>query len=250
MTKGAVKGPRKPVARLHPFGDPENALQLDWAEFMPPTLNYIFGNPPFVGKRYQATEQKADLAQVCSGIHGAGLLDYVACWYVKAARFITAETVDRAMPGKKEFKDMRFGRNEQATRDMFFDAAEAEKKSRRAVRCAFVSTNSITQGEQVGVLWSWLLNQGIRIHFAHRTFKWTNEAPGKAAVHCVIIGFGLDFSFWLYKPPAEGRLPADSACIIRTSAYHPDRFSRCQYDCWRQQSCYPQRHSLPLRHPL
>ncbi len=60
------------------------------------------------------------------------------------------------------------------------------------IRCAFVSTNSITQGEQVGVLWGWLLAQGVHIHFAHRTFSWTNEAKGKAAVHCVIIGFGLE----------------------------------------------------------
>jgi hypothetical protein len=60
-----------------------------------------------------------------------------------------------------------------------------------STRCAFVSTNSITQGEQVGVLWGWLLAQGIHIHFAHRTFRWSNEASGKAAVHCVIIGFGL-----------------------------------------------------------
>ena len=60
-----------------------------------------------------------------------------------------------------------------------------------APRAAFVSTNSITQGEQVGVLWGWLLGQGVHIHFAHRTFAWSNEARGKAAVHCVIIGFGL-----------------------------------------------------------
>lgn len=60
-----------------------------------------------------------------------------------------------------------------------------------AIHCAFVSTNSITQGEQVGVLWSWMLAQGVKIHFAHRTFSWSNEARGKAAVHCVIIGFGL-----------------------------------------------------------
>lgn len=60
-----------------------------------------------------------------------------------------------------------------------------------AMRCAFVSTNSITQGEQVGVLWGWMLAQGIKIHFAHRTFSWSNEARGKAAVHCVIVGFGL-----------------------------------------------------------
>lgn len=63
---------------------------------------------------------------------------------------------------------------------------------RSVTRCAFVSTNSITQGEQVGVLWGWLLAQGLHIHFAHRTFSWNNEARGKAAVHCVIIGFGLE----------------------------------------------------------
>jgi len=176
-----------------------NALQLDWAEFVPATrLNYILGNPPFVGKQHQTTEQKADLAQVCAGIHGAGVLDFVAAWYVKAARYLTAEInpfgqiVERAAPGRKKFKDVRFGKGEHAMHDMFLDAAEVEERARRAVRCAFVSTNSITQGEQVGVLWGWLLNQGIHIHFAHRTFKWMNEAPGRAAVHCVIVGFGLE----------------------------------------------------------
>ena len=174
-----------------------NALQLDWAEFVPPTrLNYILGNPPFVGKQYQNAEQKADLTAVTTSIHGAGVLDFVAGWYVKAARYLTAETnpfgqiVERAAPGRKKFKDVRFGKGEAAMHDMFLDAAEVEVKSRRAVRCAFVSTNSITQGEQVGVLWSWLLNQGLHIQFAHRTFQWMNEAPGKAAVHCVIVGFG------------------------------------------------------------
>ena len=176
-----------------------NALQLDWAEFVPPTrLNYILGNPPFVGKQHQTPEQKADLAQVCTGIHGAGVLDFVAGWYVKAARYVTAEInpfgqiVERAAPGRKKFKDVRFGKGEHAMHDMFLDAAEVEQKARRAVRCAFVSTNSITQGEQVGVLWGWLLNQGIHIRFAHRTFKWMNEAPGRAAVHCVIVGFGAE----------------------------------------------------------
>jgi hypothetical protein len=176
-----------------------NALQLDWAEFVPPTkLNYILGNPPFVGKQHQTPEQKADLAQVCTGIHGAGVLDFVAGWYVKAARYVTAEIdpfgqiVERAAPGRKKFKDVRFGKGEHAMHDMFLDAAEVEQKARRAVRCAFVSTNSITQGEQVGVLWGWLLNRGIHIQFAHRTFKWMNEAPGRAAVHCVIVGFGLE----------------------------------------------------------
>lgn len=183
-----------------------NALQLDWAEFVPPTrLNYILGNPPFVGKQHQSAEQKADLAAVTAGIHGAGVLDFVACWYVKAARYLTAEInpfgqiVERAAPGRRKFKDVRFGKGEKAMHDMFLDAAEVEQQARRAVRCAFVSTNSIAQGEQVGVLWGWLLAQGIHIQFAHRTFKWQNEAPGKAAVHCVIVGFGAE-------PPRQRRL--------------------------------------------
>ena len=71
---------------------------------------------------------------------------------------------------------------------MFAEADTLETLSRRVVRCAFVSTNSITQGEQVGVLWRWMLDRGLHIRFAHRTFKWTNEAPGRAAVHCVIVG--------------------------------------------------------------
>jgi hypothetical protein len=75
---------------------------------------------------------------------------------------------------------------------LFVDVDRAETITRRQVRCGFVSTNSITQGEQVAPLWSWMLSQGMHIQFAHRTFQWTNDAPGRAAVHCVIIGFGVD----------------------------------------------------------
>ncbi|MEY4910806.1 MAG: hypothetical protein RL761_469, partial [Pseudomonadota bacterium] len=80
----------------------------------------------------------------------------------------------------------------ETTPSLFISDEKYEVARRRQVRCAFVSTNSITQGEQVGVLWSELHSQGIHIQFAHRTFQWTNDAPGKAAVHCVIIGFGMD----------------------------------------------------------
>ncbi len=174
-----------------------NALEIDWAEFVPPTqLNYIVGNPPFVGKQYQTASQKIDMARVTAGMNGAGVLDYVAAWFIKAAHYLTDEPASfgaipvAANPGRKRFKDVRFGKGECVMSDMFVDGADIEARARRAVKCAFVSTNSITQGEQVGVLWSWLLARGIHIHFAHRTFKWTNEAPGKAAVHCVVIGFG------------------------------------------------------------
>ncbi|MGC2519346.1 MAG: DNA methyltransferase [Burkholderiales bacterium] len=172
-----------------------NALQIDWAEFVPPNrLNYILGNPPFVGAKFMEPAQRADMETVCAGINNYGLLDYVAGWYVKAARYLTAtqgfsDVVAKAAGGRKRFQDVRFGKGEHAVADLFGDADDVEARARRAVKCAFVSTNSITQGEQVGVLWGWMLAQGIRIHFAHRTFQWMNEAPGKAAVHCVVIGF-------------------------------------------------------------
>lgn len=137
-----------------------NALQLDWNVVLPAEqCSFVLGNPPFIGAKFMGNAQRADTRTVFRDIEHAGLLDFVAGWYVKAAKYI-------ALP-------------------------EAATEAPRA-RCAFVSTNSITQGEQVGVLWSWLLAQGIHIHFAHRTFSWTNEARGNAAVHCVIIGFGLE----------------------------------------------------------
>jgi hypothetical protein len=173
-----------------------NALEIDWAEFVPPRqLNYIMGNPPFIGKSNQSAEQKASLESVTQGIAGAGVLDFVAGWFVKAGQYIST-TPDgfggiaaKANKGRKNFKDVKFG---QGLGDLFADANAAEIKQRRAIRCGFVSTNSITQGEQVGVLWSWMVAQGIRIRFAHRTFQWSNDAPGKAAVHCVIVGFGME----------------------------------------------------------
>ncbi len=172
-----------------------NALRIDWAEFVPPSrLDYILGNPPFVGKQFQTEEQKSDLGTVTTGVKGAGVLDFVTGWYVKAAQYLTARDntggiVAQATPGRKKHKDVRFGKGEAAISDLFVDLADVDSRQRRQIKCAFVSTNSITQGEQVGVLWSWMLAQGIHIHFAHRTFQWTNDAPGKAAVHCVIIGF-------------------------------------------------------------
>ena len=129
-----------------------NALRLDWNEVLPAErCSYVMGNPPFLGKTYQSKDQKADLAAVMHGMHGAGDLDFVCGWYVLAAHYL---------------------------------------QGRSGIQAAFVSTNSITQGEQVAVLWCEMQRQGMHIHFAHRTFQWSNEASGKAAVHCVIVGFG------------------------------------------------------------
>ena len=128
-----------------------NALRTDWEDVVPKEkLSYIMGNPPFVGARNMSREQKTDLVQVFEGAKGAGDLDFVAAWYGKAADY---------MQGTE-------------------------------IHAAFVSTNSICQGQAVAILWKYLsVRKNIHITFAHRTFKWSNEARGQAAVHCVIVGF-------------------------------------------------------------
>ncbi len=149
-----------------------NALTLDWNDVLPAErASYVFGNPPFVGKQLQDAKQKAEMEEIFHGVKGAGVLDYVAAWYVKAARYIASVTPAQAGVQPIEKLDSRLRGNDN-------------------IKVAFVSTNSITQGEQVAILWSHLLAQGIHIRFAHRTFQWSNEARGMAAVHCVIIGFG------------------------------------------------------------
>ena len=156
-----------------------NALQLDWNDVLPAErASFVLGNPPFVGKTYQSSEQKTDMGKVVGKIKGAGVLDFVAAWYVKAAEYLN--TV-RPEPVEGQSSSHATSTN---------SGHASTSSARTDVRCAFVSTNSITQGEQAGVLWSYLLAQGMHIHFAHRTFQWSNEARGNAAVHCVIIGFG------------------------------------------------------------
>lgn len=121
----------------------------------PLQYNYILGNPPFLGQHLQNIEQKEDISIVFDRVIGAGVLDYVAAWYILAAKYM-----------------------------------QENNKGGTQTKCAFVSTNSISQGEQVGILWNELFNKyHIKIHFAHRTFKWSNEAKGNAAVYVVIVGF-------------------------------------------------------------
>ncbi|MDZ4098074.1 MAG: DNA methyltransferase, partial [Methylophilaceae bacterium] len=152
-----------------------NALRLDWAEVLPPErCSYVLGNPPFLGKKEQSIAQKSDMASVMGSVNGSGVLDFVSAWYIKAARYISQVRHSGLDPESSQNKTV-----------------DSSLRWNDGIRCAFVSTNSITQGEQVGILWGWMLAQGIKIHFAHRTFSWNNEARGKAAVHCVIIGFGL-----------------------------------------------------------
>ena len=138
--------PLKTYTNIHE----KNALRTDWETIVPKEkLNYIIGNPPFVGNNYMNDSQRADLAPF---FPKNKTLDYVSCWFVKAAAYI-------------------------------FNTK---------VRCALVSTNSITQGEQVPLLWKEMFNTyNIHIDFAHRTFRWDSEASLKAHVHCVIIGFSF-----------------------------------------------------------
>jgi hypothetical protein len=154
-----------------------NALTLDWNEVLPAErCSYVLGNPPFVGHHLQSREQKVEMLVCLGDAKAVGVLDYVTAWFCKASDYI----------------------------------------ENSATRAAFVSTNSITQGEQVGILWRALLSRRrLFIHFAHRTFKWSNEASGKASVYCVIVGFGVrDFGdkvLFEYEKPdsAPHALPAN-----------------------------------------
>ncbi|WP_343038783.1 DNA methyltransferase [Pseudoxanthomonas kalamensis] len=164
-----------------------NALRIDWNDVIPAEeLDYILGNPPFIGHHYQNAEQKADQARVMHEIRGNGVIDFVANWYVKATEYLN--------PRHSRESGNRPSTARSAGHPVTLAPAPATSMDPRlrgddGVRVAFVSTNSITQGEQVGLLWPLLLSRGARIFFAHRTFQWNNEARGVAAVHCVIVGF-------------------------------------------------------------
>ena len=133
-----------------------DALEVNWEDiFSKEELSYIIGNPPFIGSKLMKQNQRDQIVRLFNYADGSGTLDFVSGWYLKAAKFI------------------------QGT----------------GVRVAFVSTNSIVQGEQVSILWGCMINKyQVSIDFAHRTFKWSNEAKGNAAVYCVIVGFSVSES--------------------------------------------------------
>ncbi len=133
-----------------------NALTKDWVEVVAPKeLNYILGNPPFIGSKMMTGEQRQQLLMQADNSKNLGVVDFVAGWYFKAAQFM--------------------------------------HNGNKNIKTALVSTNSITQGEQVALLWKYLLEEvGVTINFAHQTFKWSNDAKGNAAVYCVIVGFSFD----------------------------------------------------------
>lgn len=142
-----------PVAPAEAVVVTGNALQLPWEDVLPAErCAYIVGNPPFIGAKQMTPAQRSDAAEVFKGVAGAGVLDYVAAWHVKAARYIQANP---------------------------------------QTEVGLVSTNSLAQGEQPGVLWPWLWEQGVTLNFACPSFPWTSTSAGAAAVHCIVLGFGL-----------------------------------------------------------
>lgn len=154
-----------------------NALRIDWNDVVHNTkCNYIMGNPPFVGSKYSSISQKQDMDFVFKNNNKIKYrtLDYVSCWYYIASKYIV----------------------------------------NTKIRCALVSTNSITQGEQVEILWKPILNFKIKIDFAHKTFRWDSEASLKAHVHCVIIGFSD-------KSVLVDKYLYDSGKIIKTDNINP-----------------------------
>ena len=169
-----------------------NALRMDWNEVFPCTEqsegSYIMGNPPFLGARIMSAQQKDDLIHVFGAKwKNVGNMDYVTGWYEKAAELM-AEAAESSRRADGNYFS-----------DKFAEKPISAPLVRRsgAVRAAFVSTNSITQGEQVANLWKPLMAVGVHIDFAHRTFIWDSEANQKAHVHCVIVGFSTCHSFQL-----------------------------------------------------
>ena len=139
-----------------------DALDMDWQAFLPADeCSYIFGNPPFVGHQWRTKAQQEDMARIWGTSGQVNRLDYVTCWFNKATLYAVAN---------------------------------------RAIEIAFVSTNSVSQGEQCGILWPVIFSRNVSIRFAHRTFQWNSEARGKAAVHCVIVGltFAENGERWIY----------------------------------------------------
>lgn len=129
----------------------KNACTIDWNAVCPHTKDeevYVMGNPPYLGSSMQNDEQKNDLTLTCRGFENYKNLDYIACWFIQGARYI----------------------------------------KNTAAKYAFVSTNSITQGEQVALLWPYIFSMGLEIGFAYKTFRWSNNAKNNAAVYCVILG--------------------------------------------------------------
>ena len=153
----------KPYVRIplekSPHIEVGDALELDWTAFLPPAeCSYVFGNPPFIGAKYQSTEQRAQVRRIAQLGGSGGTLDYVTAWFIRAAQYVR-------------------------------QAEAGASLGQRLPRIGFVATNSITQGEQVAQFWPIIFERSnLEISYAHRTFAWGSDARGKAHVHVIILG--------------------------------------------------------------
>ena len=174
-----------------------DALEIDWAEVLPPQkCNYVLGNPPFGGAKKQSDEQRAQVRRIADLGNDGGTLDYVTAWFLKAGEYL-----NRGLGNPRSESDERAGR-----------------PAKKPMKIGFVATNSITQGEQVAQLWPLIFDRfGLEIAFAHRTFAWQSDIRGMAHVHVVIIGLNLSadvptdrrlFSYADIKGDAEESLHA------------------------------------------
>ena len=175
-----------------------NSLQTDWQKIINyplSTVNYIFGNPPFVGHQWRNNQQVEDMKIAFHDLDKHGKLDYVCAWYNKAADFINfcdTKIIDDNNLCIAKITDDNNLCIAKITDDNNLCIAKIADKTNLCdtkIECAFVSTNSITQGESVRVLWEFLFAKGIIINFAYRSFKWQSDSTDMAQVHCVVIGF-------------------------------------------------------------
>ncbi|MEP7350883.1 MAG: DNA methyltransferase [Sphingorhabdus sp.] len=176
-----------------------DALEVDWADLLPPEkCHYIMGNPPFIGAKFQSEFQRAQVRRI-AGLGGSGgTLDYVAAWFIKAGQYMSGKSsparggggeADGGVPPLNQGIPLPIAGPLHPLEGAPPRSGEDLRQANRRIRIAFVSTNSITQGEQVAQLWPILFDRlHLEIFFAHRTFSWGSEARGKAHVHVVIIG--------------------------------------------------------------
>ncbi len=185
-----------------------DALEVDWADLLPPEkCHYIMGNPPFIGAKFQSELQRGQVRRI-AGLGGSGgTLDYVAAWFIKAGQYMAGDKSSPSLLGEVAVASATDGGADSAagvltppnslpsappppaTRAVPLPETSSGRILNKRIRIAFVSTNSITQGEQVAQLWPILFDRlHLEIFFAHRTFSWGSEARGKAHVHVVIIG--------------------------------------------------------------
>ncbi len=224
-----------------------DALELDWEDVLPPErCSYVLGNPPFIGAKFQSIHQREQVRQIANLGKSGGTLDFVCAWFLKAGAYVNngASTAQRrsgpapTLPSPLPTSPTKGGRGRPAPLTTIPPqtalsppsphVGEGRGGGASQTRIAFVSTNSITQGEQVAQLWPLLFDRyGLEISFAHRTFEWGSDARGKAHVHVVIIGLDHGTNAANHRPSTIAQsdfFPTPKSTPIRSKP--PTEYSR------------------------